>query len=69
MNYRKHLSLLLFFFAKSSKAFDLHPAAVIPGLHIGYIFGAGISAGAELNYTPFVFKSGPGKRRQALMRH
>lgn len=62
MNYRKLFQLLLLFlFPENGKSLDLHPAAVIPGIHIGYIFGAGISAGAELNYTPFVFKSGLGQ--------
>lgn len=62
MNYRKFLPLLLlFFFANTGFAFNFHPAAVIPGVNLGYIFGAGISFGAELNYTPCVFNSGNGK--------
>lgn len=50
----------LFFlrFIPVSSAADFKPLAIIPGLHLGYIFNAGISFGAELNYSPFVFQTG-----------
>ncbi|TND08085.1 MAG: hypothetical protein FD123_2639 [Bacteroidetes bacterium] len=37
------------------------PLAIIPGISAGYIFGAGISFGAELNYAPIVFDMSPGR--------
>jgi hypothetical protein len=47
--------------AKSGSAKNFYPAAIIPGINFGYIFGAGISLGGEINYTPFVFTTGFGK--------
>lgn len=58
--------LLIFLSAKKSKAGEFHPAAIIPGVHIGYIFNAGISIGADLNYTPFTFNSGIGKTASGI---
>lgn len=52
--------LLLVLGVKQVYAAGFHPAALIPGIHLGYIFNAGISFGAELNYAPFVFRTGNG---------
>lgn len=60
------LLLLILFLTKQSYAGEFRPAAIIPGVHCGYIFNAGISFGAELNYAPFVFKSGIGKTATGL---
>lgn len=49
-----------------SKAFDFRPGMVIPGIHAGYIFGAGISFGGEIGYSPFVFDVGSGKTATGL---
>jgi len=40
---------------------DIRPQMVVPGIHAGYIFGAGISFGAEITYSPFVFNMAGGK--------
>ena len=62
MNTRKtSLLLLLLFLTMRTSAIDLRYGAVIPGIHLGYIFNAGISFGAEVNYTPLVFNTGSGK--------
>jgi hypothetical protein len=57
--------LCVFLFSKTA-AQNFFPTAVIPGVNFGYIFGAGISVGAEINYSPFVFKSGNGKTAAGL---
>lgn len=49
-----------------ASAIDIRPQMVIPGVHVGYIFGAGISFGAEVTYSPFVFKMGGGKTATGL---
>src|ERR1044072_3536474 len=51
----------LLFFTQNLHAKNFYPAAVVPGVSVGYIFEAGISLGAEINYTPFVFHSTFGK--------
>jgi len=57
----------LFVSALSGKAQEpFHPAAITPGVTLGYIFGAGLSVGAEVNYTPFVFGSGGGRTATGL---
>jgi hypothetical protein len=56
----------LLLLTKNSSAQSFSPAAVIPGVNVGYIFGAGISIGAEINYAPFVFNSGNGKTAVGL---
>lgn len=38
------------------QALEFRPGLAIPGIHAGYIFGAGISFGAEITYSPFVFE-------------
>lgn len=58
--------LLFLRFVSVSSAADFRPAAIIPGVHLGYIFNAGISFGAELNYTPFVFNTGEVKTASGL---
>ena len=40
---------------------DIRPQMVVPGIHAGYIFGAGISSVTEIIYSPFVFKMGGEK--------
>ena len=60
------LSFLFLFLHTKSRAVDFRPAAIIPGLHIGYIFNAGISFGAELNYAPFVFNTGKVKTASGI---
>jgi hypothetical protein len=64
----KHLSLflLLTLFCTRASAFDLRPGMVIPGVHVGYIFNAGISFGGEISYSPFVFDIGSGKTATGL---
>jgi hypothetical protein len=49
------------FIASPANAVDFRPQMIIPGVHIGYIFNAGISFGAEVSYSPFVFDIGSGK--------
>lgn len=62
MKNRKSIFFFLLLFSSiHSYAGEFRPVAVIPGIHLGYIFNAGISVGAELNYTPYVFNSGIGK--------
>lgn len=58
------VALLLTSHNLSAKNF--YPTAIVPGVSVGYIFGAGISLGAELNYTPYVFNSGLGKTATGL---
>lgn len=53
--------VLLLLLTAPLRSADFRPAAVIPGISVGYIFNAGVSLGAELNYTPFVFDFLPGK--------
>jgi hypothetical protein len=61
------VALCVFLFStKNLSAQNFYPAAAIPGINFGYIFGAGISLGAEINYSPFVFKSGNGKTATGL---
>ena len=61
------LAIGFFLFAfTSAHAIDFRPQMVIPGAHVGYIFGAGISFGAEISYSPFVFKMGGGKTATGL---
>ncbi|MDQ3111997.1 MAG: hypothetical protein M3R17_19100 [Bacteroidota bacterium] len=60
------LLLSIFFFTRNVAAQNFFPAAAIPGINFGYIFGAGISFGAEINYSPFVFNSGNGKTATGL---
>jgi len=48
-------------FTLHASAIDIRPQMVIPGVHLGYIFNAGISFGGELSYSPFVFQMGGGK--------
>jgi hypothetical protein len=70
----KHTSLLsrivvavgILFSTPHLSAKNFYPAAVVPGISFGYIFGAGISVGAEINYTPFVINSGLGKTATGL---
>jgi hypothetical protein len=47
-------------------ALDFRPQMVIPGVHVGYIFNAGISFGTEVSYSPFVFQMGGGKTATGL---
>lgn len=58
--------LFLFIFSRTTVAQNFSHAAAIPGVNFGYIFGAGISVGAEISYSPFVFKSGNGKTAAGL---
>jgi hypothetical protein len=44
-----------------SNAIDIRPQMVIPGFHVGYIFNAGVSFGAEISYSPFVFNMAGGQ--------
>lgn len=60
-------SLVLFLFLTTSlPAIDIRPQMVIPGVHVGYIFNAGISFGGEVSYSPFVFEMGSGKTATGL---
>lgn len=43
------------------QAIEIRPHMIIPGVHVGYIFGAGLSFGGEVSYSPFVFAMGGGK--------
>jgi hypothetical protein len=65
---KTHFLSLLLLISLSAKvsAFDFRPGMVIPGLHAGYIFGAGISFGSEISYSPFVFDIGSGKTATGL---
>lgn len=49
-----------------ASAIDIRPNMVIPGVHVGYIFNAGISFGGEVSYSPFVFDVGSGKTATGL---
>src|SRR5574340_390397 len=60
------ITLCISFCAQKISAQHFYPDGVVPGISAGYIFGAGISLGAELNYTPFVFSSGMGKTAAGL---
>jgi hypothetical protein len=55
------LFLILLSLVKPTFAAGFYPTAVVPGIHVGYIFNAGIALGAELNYCPIGIKSGNGK--------
>lgn len=60
------LILLIMFFPHGARAFSFRPGMIIPGVHVGYIFNAGISFGSELSYSPFVFDVGSGKTATGL---
>jgi hypothetical protein len=64
----KQLLLFTAFFIISfgASAIDIRPQMIIPGVHVGYIFNAGISFGAEISYSPFVFKMAGGKTSTGL---
>lgn len=64
----KHLLLFATFciITFHASAIDIRPQMVIPGIHIGYIFNAGISFGGEISYSPFVFQMGGGKTATGL---
>lgn len=53
--------LLLFsFFILTNRnllAVDFRPGMIVPGVKAGYIFGAGISIGGEITYSPIVFEA------------
>jgi hypothetical protein len=67
MHYRTLAVLLLLSLSvKKGAARNFYPAAVIPGVSLGYIFGSGVSFGAEINYTPFAFRTGTGKTATGL---
>ncbi|MEO5645722.1 MAG: hypothetical protein ABIQ40_13490 [Bacteroidia bacterium] len=66
LSLRFALLLCVFLSVKNCEAKNFYPAAFIPGVHFGYIFGAGISLGAELNYTPFVINTGQAKTATGL---
>ena len=53
--------LISLLFCLNSAAIDIRPQMVIPGVHVGYIFNAGISFGGEVSYSPFVFDMAGGK--------
>lgn len=61
MNYIKPAILILLLCAQHLKAGDWRFGAVTPGMHVGYIFNAGLSLGAEVNYTPYAFDAGQGR--------
>lgn len=52
---------VILFSLNSSSAKNFYPEAIVPGINLGYIFGAGISLGAEINYTPFLINTSLGK--------
>lgn len=58
--------LLLLCSVNRAFAGPFHPTAVIPGVSVGYIFGAGLSFGTEVNYTPYVFNTGSGQTATGL---
>lgn len=58
--------IFLLFLNTGINAIDFRPGMVIPGVHVGYIFNAGISFGAEISYSPFVFDVGSGKTATGL---
>lgn len=64
----KHLLLFATFctFSFRASAIDIRPQMIIPGVHVGYIFNAGISFGGEISYSPFVFDVGSGKTATGL---
>lgn len=65
---KKHLLLFPVFLLLTSRiyAIDIRPQMVIPGVHVGYIFNAGISFGGEISYSPFVFNIAGGKTATGL---
>jgi hypothetical protein len=61
MRYLKLMIVFLLFSSAPMKAGDWRFGAVVPGVHVGYIFNAGLSFGAEVNYTPYAFDAGAGR--------